>query len=333
MKAILENDRCYSCVNHRIGGAFNTDGVARDHIEIEEARKAFDFTIEKHKSYTQDGRELPKQFHLRRTDDDSVIPTRGLGDEFLPVQHTQVLDYIVNDIMPQVPEMSLETVGTLHGGGTGLIMAKFGDNFKISGDMSPHVSRLFFINPNGKTSLLMGFTNVRLFCQNQLHAATNSASHSAKMGHGFRVQHTKNAEMNVDKAIQSIYDEVGAVRHLQMREERLAQIEAKEEHLMHILNKFFPLSNFEAGSKGYTRMMNQRQAVLNQWNDGETAQTFEGNSGAKLLNSFTYNIYNPITIGKETDLAQINYAGTVGTRADKVALILREVETELKVVA
>lgn len=328
MKGILPNDKCFSCVSGKIGNAFNTDGIVRDHIDIDEARSAFDFEIKKFQSCTEDGRPLPKQWHLRRSDDDAIIPTRGLGDEFQPVQHLQVFDYIMNDIMPQVPEMKLETVGTLHGGGTGVIMAKFGDDFKIAGDKSPHTSRLFFFNPNGKSSLIMGFTNVRLWCQNQLQAAVDTATSSAKRGGGFRIYHTTNADIRVDNAIDSIYEQVGAVRHLQRREEKLAEIEAKEENLIHLLNKFFPLNRFEEGSRGYTRMMNQREAVLTQWADGDTAKSFEGNSFAKLLNCFTFPIYNPVKIANGTDFAQITYSGTVGSRADRVSRILNAVEEE-----
>ena len=328
MKGICNNDKCFSTVKHVIGRAFNTDGVDRDEIDIDLARSAFDFEIKKHQSCTEDGRPLPKNWHLRRSDTDDIIPTRGLGDEFQPVQHMQVFDYICNDIMPEVPEMKLETVGTMHGGGTGIIMAKFGDDFKISGDKSPHQSRLFFFNPNGKSSLILGFTNVRLWCQNQLQAAISTATDSAKNGHGFRIYHTTNADVRVDNAIESIYAQVGAVKALQRRQERLAQIEAKEEHLMHILNKFFPINRFEEGTRGYTRMLNQREEVMKQWIDGETSQSFDGNSFSKLFNCFTYPVYNPSRVGDKTDIAQITYSGTVGSRADRVMRIFDAVEQE-----
>ena len=114
-----------------------------------------------------------------------------------------------------------------------------------------------------------------------------------------------------------------------MREERLAEIEATEANLHHLLNKLFPLSGFEEGSVGHTRMLNQRDAVTRQWESGETAVTFEGDSAAKLLNCFTYPVYNPSSVGKGTDMAQITFAGTVGSRADKVRTILDAVEAEV----
>lgn len=328
MKGFLEGDKCFSTVKHKIGSAFNTDGLERDTIDVNEARSAFDFEIRKFQSCTEDGRPIPKNWHLRRSDTDYIIPTRGLGDEFRPVQHLQVFDYIVNDIMPEVPEMKLETVGTMHGGGTGIVMAKFGDDFRISGDNSPHESRLFFFNPNGRSSLIMGFTNVRLWCQNQLQAAISTATDSAKKGYGFRIYHTTNAEIGVDHAIESIYAQVGAVNALKARQERLAQVEAKEENLFHLLDKFFPLNRFEEGSRGYTRMVNQRIAVTNQWIDGETSKSFNGNSFSKLFNCFSYIIYNPDRIGEKTDIQQVTYAGMFGNRADKVSAIFKAVEAE-----
>lgn len=326
MKGILANDKCYSTIGHdlmfnTVGRAFNTDGQIRKEIDVEQARQAFAFTIEKKPSYTQDGRVIKGHYHLRRDDDDSVLPTRSVGNTFQPVQHLQVFDYVVNDIMPQVPELKLETVGTMHGGATGVVMAKFGEDFSIKGDKSPHSSRLFFFNANGRSSVTMGFTNVRLFCQNQLRAAISSAS-----GDGFRERHTTNVGLRIDKAVESIYAQVGAAKHLRLREERLADIGADLNDLVKVLDILYPLNRHEPESVGWTRMNNIREEIVRQFVDGETAQSFEIDSAAKLLNACTYTVYNPRSIGAGTDLAQNAYSGMVGSRAEKALKMLEVVE-------
>lgn len=319
MKEMLANDKCFAAKGSC--PAFSSDGQLRDEIDIEEARTAFDFDIEKHKCYTQDGREIGGVMHLRRTDDNGIIPTRGLGKEFTPVQHHELFNYVVDEIMPKVPEFRLETVGTLNGGGTGIIMGSFGDKFKIHGDKSPYANRLFIMNPNGKSSVVMGFTNVRLWCQNQLLAAVSSAGKS-----GFRVFHTKNAELVLDHAMDEIANQVAVAQQIRYREERLASIPAGERELNTMLNLLYPLNRFEEGSRGWTRMLNQRQAVIEQFTTGKTAEEFTEDSALKLFQSITYPIHNPTSIGKETDLAHITLSNTDGSRAARVARIFNQVE-------
>lgn len=326
MKEMLKNDKCFAAKGS--SAAFASDGVLREYIDIEEARTAFDFNIEKHKCFTQDGREIGGVMHLRRSDDDGIIPTRGLGVEFTPVQHHELFNYVVDEIMPKVPEFKLETVGTLNGGGTGIIMGSFGDKFQIAGDKSPYVNRLFIFNPNGKSSVVMGFTNVRLFCQNQLLAAVSSAGKS-----GFRVMHTKNAELVLDHAMDEIANQVEVAKALRYREERLAAIPVNDGHLKAILDRLYPLNKYEEGSRGWTRMLNQREAVIEQFTTGKTAQEFDNKSALTLFQSITYPIHNPTRIGKETDIAHITMSNTDGSRANKVSDIFRKVEQLVGVAA
>ena len=323
MKEMLSNDKCYAVKGASV--AFASDGVLRDNLDIEEARTAFDFNIEKHKCFTQDGREIGGVMHLRRSDDDGIIPTRGLGVEFTPVQHHELFNYVVDEIMPKVPEFKLETVGTLNGGGTGIIMGSFGDKFQIAGDKSPYVNRLFILNPNGKSSVVMGFTNVRNFCQNQLLAAVSSAGKSVGKW-GFRVMHTKNAELVLDHAMDEIANQVEVAKDLRYREERLAAIPVNDGHLNAILDKLYPLNKYEEGTRGWTRQLNLRNAVIEQFTTGKTAQEFTDHSALMLFQSITYPIHNPASIGDGTDLAHITMSNTYGSRANKVSDIFRKVE-------
>lgn len=323
MKAQLTNDKWFTTDENAF--CRNTDGKNRTEIDKDEARAAFDFEIEKHQSYTEDGRPIPKHWHLLRTDDSGIIPSRGLGDEYRPIQHLSVYDYIVNDIMPQVPGMKLENVGTMHGGGTGIISATVGNDFSLPGDESKHEMRLFFCNPcNGKGSLTLGWTTVRLFCQNQVAAAIRQASKN-----GFHIAHTTNSEVYCENALDTIRTQFLLARNLRDREDRLARTKVSPENLVHLVNRLFPLSKFEEGSLGYVRMDNQRNEVIRQFESGETAKTFTEDNGWKLFNSITYPIFNPKSVGKETDIPQIRFSGTIGSRASKVGRIFKAVEEEL----
>lgn len=326
MKEMLSNDKCYAVKGASV--AFASDGVLRDEIDIEEARQAFAFDIVKKPCYTEDGREIGGVMHLRRSDDDAVIPTRGLGRDFVPVQHHELFNYVIDEIMPKMPQFKLETVGTINGGGTGIMMGTFGDEFQIAGDKSPYVNRLFFFNPNGKSSVVMGFTNVRFFCQNQLLAAVASAGKN-----GFRVSHTKNAELVLDNAMDEIANQLQVANMIRLREERLAAVPVGDRELRLMLDKLYPLNKYEEGSRGWTRQLNLRNAVVEQFTTGKTAQEFTDHSALMLFQSITYQIHNPASIGDGTDFAHITMSNTVGNRAQKVHKIFSDVEKLVGVAA
>ena len=106
MIARTEIDKCYSTALNG-HGAFNFDGVERTELPIELARSAFDFTIEKKPCFDAEGRPVPGLFHLQ-DNEGHFIPCAGLKGGFTPIQHLDTFDYIVNEVMPSVPEMKLE---------------------------------------------------------------------------------------------------------------------------------------------------------------------------------------------------------------------------------
>ena len=132
MIARTEIDKCFSTALNG-HGAFNFDNEERTELSPELARSALDFTIGVKKCYDDMGREIPSLRHLQ-DNEGHFIPCHGVTDSFHPIQHVDVFDYIVNDVMPKVPELKLEMAGTIRGRSTGVFAAKFGDTFSIKGD-------------------------------------------------------------------------------------------------------------------------------------------------------------------------------------------------------
>ena len=321
MIAMTANDKCFATKG--LAKVFNTDGVERTTLEPSEVRTALDFDIVKRPSFDIDGRQIPGQFHLVRSDNNLFIPSVGVGERYTPVNHYEVFDYITNKIMPSVPEMSLETVGTIHGCGTGLIMAKIGDEFHIGGDESPHCMRLMFSNPcNGMGSIIIGFTNVRLWCQNQIPAAVRHAK-----ADGFSVRHTKNAGLYVGDALKVIYASIEKAREIRRKSEGFARVNINAEFIQRVMDSIYPF-NDEGSDAGRTRTTNVRDEVMKQFESGETAQTIQGDTAWKLFNAFTYPIYNPSSTKKSVDAAEVAYSGAVGNRADKVSKIFNTIYSE-----
>lgn len=321
MIAITSTDKCFATKS--VASCFNTDNVERTHLEPDVVRSAFDFTIGKRPSYDFDGRPIPGHYHLVREDTNDFIPSAGIGKKFEPVQHMEVFDYITNKIMPAVPEMELETVGTLHGGGTGLIMAKIGDEFHINGDNSPNTMRLMFSNPcNGYGSLIIGFTTVRLWCQNQIPVAIRQTK-----ANGFQIRHTKNASLYVGDALEVIHASIEKARDIRRKSEGLAKVRINQEFIRRVMDEIYPIKE-DASDAGVTRTENVREEVIKQFEEGATAQTIEGDTAWKLFNAFTYPIYNPVSTKKSVDLAEVAYTGAIGTRAGKVQKIFNTIYNE-----
>lgn len=326
MKAITTNDRCFATTE--CAESLNTDGKEREELDIAEVREALNFNIVKKQSYDADGRKIPGQFHLVREDTNHFIPSVGVGERFAPVQHLSIFDYVTNEIMPKVPGMKLEAAGTLHGCGTGLIVANIGDAYRIDGDDSPNNMRMFVSNPcNGYGSIILGFTAVRLWCQNQIPAAIRQTTTE-----GFKVRHTTNAEFYCEKTLNTIYASILLAKEIRAKSEGMAKVNVNATFLNRVMNAIYPLSeNF--GEHGKTMREKHMSEVMAQFEGGETAQSIKGDTAWKLFNAFTYPIFNPKKINKNTDKAQIVYSGALGDRSKKVKHIFDVIYNETMMAA
>lgn len=325
MIGLMKNDTCYSTTEGwdgtAAGNPFNTDGVERDTLDVDLARSALDFDIVKKQSYDSEGRKIPKQFHLVRSDDNEFIPSVSIGEQFTPIQHREVFDFVVNDIMPEVPEMKLELCGTIHGGGTGLIAATYGDTFKIEGDKSDNNIRLFISNPcNGTGRMILGFTTVRVRCQNTLIAATKEAKSD-----GFKVSHTRSAPEVTRRFVAQIKNEAIAALEMRAMSENLARVGVDVETFNRCLDAIYPLYNIPEDSLRYKMLEKARNDAIEQFESGDTAQTMTKKTMWTAFNSFTYPIFNPTRLRKNTDRAQIAYKGMTGDVGVKVRSMFNKV--------
>ena len=323
MIAMTSNDKCFATT--ACAKAFNSDGIQRTTLDLEEVRTAFDFNIIKKPSYDETGRQIPGQYHLVREDNNLFIPSVGVGEKFHPVQHLSVFDYITNNIMPAIPNLNLEAVGTLHGCGTGIVMAHIGDEYHIEGDDSPNNMRLMFSNPcNGYGSIIIGFTNVRLWCQNQIPAAIRQAKKD-----GFQIRHTINAEHYVGSALEVIRASILKAQEIRRKSEGLAKVKVNAAFIKRVMDSIYPFkADAEEGSIGYKKNEKRRNEVISQFETGDTAQSIKGDNAWKLFNAFTYPIYNPTSTKKTVDAAEVAYTGAVGQRAIKVAKIFNTIYNE-----
>lgn len=322
MIALTRTDTLYSTISGSLGRTFNTDGKRRKSLDIDEVRSAFDFQIQKKPSYDENGRKIPGHFHIVRSDNGDFIPSAGLGKKFVPIQHQDIFDSVVNEIiplanevMPTMPKLELETVGTLHGGGTGLCTVRVGEPFKIAGDSSDCYIRIVFANPcNGRGSIIIGCTIVRGRCQNQIPVACG----------GFSVHHTKNANIHLSNAMKCVVAQIEDAAKIKNQILRMGEMQISTQFLDKMLDEIHPFT-YKRGDPGYTRQFNVRSEVRTQYFGGDVAMSIKGNTVWKVYNAFTYPIFNPVSLGRTMDYADIFYSGMIGGKRHLLKRIYSEV--------
>ena len=315
MIALTRTDKCFSTISGNLARVFNTDGRRRNELNVDEVRTAFDFEILKKPSYDENGRRIPAHFHVVRSDNNDFIPSSGLGKKFVPIQHIDIFNSVINEIIPlanevipNMPKMVLETVGTLHGGGTGICTVRVGDYFTVPSDTSRSYIRLVFANPcNGRGSIIIGCSIVREDGQIQVPVACG----------GFSVHHTKNANIHLSNAMKCV---VGQIEEAQKVISQIYELGAtaiqnddSKSFLDDLISEIHPFT-YKQGTPGYTRQFNVRSEVLSQYYGGEVAMSMTGNSAWKVFCAFTYPIFNPSSLGKNLDYADIFYRSMVGGR-------------------
>ena len=328
MKARQANDVCFSTMN---GGhsRLNFDGKERTKLDWDEARSALEFDVIKtpmfRKLSSGETKPVERLFCLTKSTDESIIPSRGISATFEPIHHYEVFDWVKKEIVPKVPDIELETCGTVYGGSTSVMTFKVGDFFKVAGDKSPSETRLFITNPtNGSGSLVMGFTTVRLWCENQIRAAKREARRD-----GFSIRHSKGCREVIGFAVNDIAAQLSAVEEMRLRCERLAEIGVDKAAFERCLDAVYPLGKLDPESKACARMKSARELVLAEFESGKTAQTMSEKTGWTAFNAFTYPIFNPEKPKKQIDMADIQIRGMNGTKASRVGDIFEKVERAL----
>lgn len=297
-----------------------------------DALSVFDYVLNKCPCYDADGREIPGLYHIERMDAGAkagtILPLGGFGDQYTILQNTDLYKMIASDILPELPGAKVETVGTLEGGATGMVQISCGSDFKIKGDESKHESRLYFNNPVGGGCLVMGFCLTRCVCENTIAAARKEVLAGTREGTGHIIRHTSAIEVYARRAIETIKAQALATKAMQERIKALAARKVNTDTIKKALAEIYPATPEMANETpaAYANAIARREEVITQWEEGETAQSFTTDSAWKLVNAFTFPIFNPQKIAKGSDLSGVRYDAMFGDRAGRVSQILEAVE-------
>lgn len=304
---------------------FNSDGKQHDTITAEQARGILDFTVVKEPVSRFNGtgyEKVPGQYCLVRKDNDNdggcVVGLGCVGEQFeVAAQPTQVLDFFLEHIMPEVPELKIETVASVFDGATTFVNFHYGDEYGFTNDSSPHFTNILFMNPLTRGRLCLLSHTVRVICQNTLRWARQT-------GTGFTINHTRNGSFYVKAALEAIGIQIKKAAALKQLSIKLDKMLITSKNIASILDEIYPVKKTKNGEDS-TRMVNIRNDVLAQF---ESDSTFKAKTAWAFLNAMTYKQEHP-KMTANRDPLRIGTDNLFGTRAEAKAQMLNAVVKEM----
>lgn len=308
---------------------FNRDGKVHETITPEQARGILDFQIEKvpvSRPVPGGFEKVPGQYCLIRKDDDQdpgvPIGLGCVGDQFeVAAQPTQVLDFFLEHIIPEVPQLSIETVASVFDGATTFVNFHYGDGYGFKNDTSPQYTNILFMNPLTRGRLCLLSHTVRVICQNTLRMARQT-------GTGFTISHTTNGNFYVKAALDAIEIQLKQAAALKELSIKLDNTHITSKNIAHILDEIYPIKKTKKGEDS-TRMVNIRNDVLAQF---ETDKTFKAKTAWAFLNAMTFKQEHP-KMTTNRDPLRIGTDNLFGARAEAKAQMLNAVMKEMGIKA
>lgn len=176
--------------------------VIPDYVELEQAAElsGLTWTVRKEEVYYRrehDGlrriKKCPGYYAIVR--DDNNLPLGVVGEKYEPVQNHQMFDFMGKFL--DVSKTKIETCGSLRNGGLVWALATAGTEEYLAGD--PIAQYFFFKNAfNANHPVEVGFTNIRIVCNNTLQMALRSAKNH------YRVRHTAAVHQSLGAIVEAI---------------------------------------------------------------------------------------------------------------------------------
>lgn len=240
------------------------------------------------------------------------------GEQFeVAAQPTQVLDFFLEHIIPEVPRLSIETVASVFDGATTFVNFHYGDGYGFKNDSSPQFTNILFMNPLTRGRLCLLSHTVRVICQNTLRWARQT-------GTGFTINHTRNGNFYVKAALDAIGIQIKKAAALKELSIKLDNTYITAKNIAHILDEIYPVKKTKKGEDS-TRMINIRNDVLAQF---ETDKSFKAKTAWAFLNAMTFKQEHP-KMTANRDPMRIGTDNLFGARAETKAQMLNAVVKEM----
>jgi len=211
---------------HGLGVKLDQPATAAEAI----AHARMDWSVRKAPLLAQPDIDVPDRFAIVRNDTQHVLGV--VGADYQPLQNKEAFSFF--DPIVGADAAVYHTAGVLGEGEKIWILAKLPGYLRVTGDDVSEKYLLLSNGHDGKTSVQIKFTPVRVVCQNTLHLALNS-------GKTLRVAHhsdLKEKLRDVEKALGIINNRFG---DLEASFQAMAQLPMDTEKLGVYLERVFPL--------------------------------------------------------------------------------------------
>lgn len=273
-------------------------------ITPEQARAILDYDIIKEASCRPNGEVIEGQFHLVRPDHDVVIGD-AVGSDFTADNNAKVFDYIMANIVPNVPNMKIITAATCYSGATAFVDFQIGDTYQLPNDNSPQTKNLLFANATTKSSVSIGSHAQRILCCNTLRIAMKQTQ--------FKVSHTKSMMSTIYCDLDSIRKELEQNEIIMESEQFLASKLITPDKVKSILDMVYPIEGKE--KKALTHTTNLRDTTLARFENNEQ-EGFTNHTYWSLYNAIGYNLsHKKTTTNRDGAFVELNQM--VGLNAQK----------------
>jgi len=172
---------------HGLGITVDTPPSTEEAIKL----AGLDWTVETQELFLSNGSKVPDARATVRSTDGAVLGV--VGPRFMPLQNREAFRFF--DPIISAKEATIETAGALKGGRRVWILTKIAqDPLEIVRNDIVSAYLLLAHAHDGSLAIHVGFTPVRVVCQNTLSAALNHADSQL-----IRVRHTAKAEETLDE--------------------------------------------------------------------------------------------------------------------------------------
>jgi phage/plasmid-like protein (TIGR03299 family) len=231
------------------------------------------FIAEPQELITASGIEVPNNYGIVRTDTSKVIGV--VGKRYHPQQNFETFSLF--DTICQEYDAKYSYVYEINGGSKIMIQAEIGNGFEArSGD---HVKNyITAINSfDGSTPLLVWFSGIRLWCQNQFRASLKEATNKIS------IRHTRNAEDKMKEAMHILGVSIEYFKHFEVKCKTLANKAVDKTMVEKFLTEVIG-STEDCSKKQKSQIENKKEKVTQLFENGK------GNNGSSM-----WDLYNGYT--------------------------------------
>jgi len=278
-------------------------------VTFEEAHQVMCYPLKKCQLFLPEDDCFVKAWAIKRTDHNAIL-VPAVGARFNLLNNDVLLDFVKREFLDKFDGIEIESVGTLFDGATAFLNLKL-DEYHISKDESPTVSRLMYANPLGRGKYRCCAHKVRIVCNNTLRAAEAQGAANKTLT---MVSHTLNAKEQIAEHLINLAEvQLG----LQQRREKLEFLATRfvdSVYVQEFLEKFYVVE--EGASQTVTgNAVTRRQDIV---------RIFEGDQHLNSIAKTRYGLLQATTqhLGtyegsSRSGMAAIEWDALDGKRADQ----------------